>query len=318
MNILVNNSPVKIETSTVYDYTVKTVGEAAEIVSKKGRDEVAVIHIAPGRYYEKINLIGDNITLRGLGENPADTIITYDDYALFIIESEGVKRGTFRSYTFFADGDHISMENLTIANTAGYGPKVGQAVALYMDGDDAVLTHCHLLGRQDTLFTAPLPPSVIEPGGFRGPKENAPRKNQRHTYDKCYIEGDVDFIFGGAMATFTDCEIKSLSREKVKEGEPHGYATAASTPEGLEQGYIFRHCRFTCDEDMPDGAVYLGRPWRIYARVAIEDCFLDRHINPQGWHNWGKAEAETTTDYRERDNYGPGADLSGRVNWINK
>lgn len=318
MKILVNNSPVKMETSTGYEYMVNTINEAAEIVSKKESKDLAEIHIAPGVYYEKVNLIGDNIAVKGLGTDPGDTVITYDDYALFIIESEGVKRGTFRSYTLFADGDHISFDNITIANTAGYGPKVGQAVALYMDGDDAVLTNCRLLGRQDTLFTAPLPPSVIEPGGFRGPKENAPRKPQKHLYKNCYIEGDVDFIFGGAEAEFTECEIKSLSRENVKAGEPHGYTTAASTPEGQQKGYTFKKCRFTCDEKMPDGAVYLGRPWRIYARVTIEECFLDRHINPLGWHNWGKEEAETTTDYREQGNYGPGADMSGRVNWINK
>ncbi len=314
MKILVGNK----ENKDTYDYCVSTVKEAAALISGKTSEEEALIDIRPGSYYEKIDLIGDNITLRGLGDTPFDTVITYDDYALFIIESEGVKRGTFRSYTLFADGDHIKMENLTIANTAGYGPRVGQAVALYMDGDDAHLTDCRLLGRQDTLFTAPLPPSVIEPGGFRGPKENAPRKNQKHLYEHCYIEGDVDFIFGGAMATFTECEIKSLSREKVKEGEPHGYTTAASTPEGLPTGYTFKKCRFTCDEAMPDGGVFLGRPWRIYARVTIEDCFLDRHINPLGWHNWGKEEAEATTDFRESGNYGPGAALSGRVSWINK
>lgn len=294
------------------EITVSTLKEAAALIANKRADEAAEIFLAPGVYHEKIELIGDNISL--IGADASETIIEYDDYALYIIPEEGVKRGTFRSYTMFVDGDNFTMKNVTIANTAGYGPKKGQAVALYMDGDNAEIENCRLLGRQDTLFTGPLPPSVIEKGGFRGPKEDAPRKNQTHRYRNCYIEGDVDFIFGGATAYFDNCELHSLKREGLEPGAIQGYVTAASTPEEINIGYVFKNCRFT--SDCEDGTVYLGRPWRNFAKVRIEHCYLGSHINPAGWHDWNKPEAHDTVVYEEKENEGPGADTASRPDWV--
>lgn len=302
MNILVSKTK---------DNAVKTISEASKMIKSRTSDEPIQIFLDAGVYHEKVELIGDNITL--IGEDPLNTIIEFDDYALYIMPEEGRKRGTFRSYTMFVDGDGFTMKNITVSNTAGYGAKIGQAVAMYMDGDCAAFENCRFLGRQDTLFTAPLPPSVIEPGGFRGPKENAPRKNQVHHYTKCYIEGDVDFIFGGATAYFEGCEIKSLKRDKVSDNEVQGYVTAASTPQEIQTGYVFTNCRFT--SDCPANSVYLGRPWRNYAKVCIQNCELGPHIKPEGWFDWGKEEAHNTTYYEEHDNYGPGADTHARVSW---
>ncbi len=286
--------------------------DAAKQLKTKAPEEPAEIFVKPGIYHEKVELIGNNITL--IGEDAENTILEHSDYGLFFVESEGTKLGTFRSYTLFVDGDNFRMKNLTIANRAGYGPKIGQAVALYMDGDNAEFENCRFLGRQDTLFTAPLPPSVIEPNGFRGPKENAPRRNQTHHYNKCYIEGDVDFIFGGATAYFTGCRIHSLKRDNVEAGAVQGYVTAASTPEEVAVGYVFDNCDFT--SDCPKASVFLGRPWRNFAKVTIKNSFLGEHINPLGWFDWGKEAAHETTVYKEENNSGPGAEMSERVHWL--
>ena len=270
-------------------------------------EEIAVeLYIAAGTYKEKLDLERDNITL--IGENAETTILTFDDYALFLMPDE-LKRGTFRSYTFFIHGDNFTAKNLTFANTAGFGPKVGQAVAVYADGARMVFENCRFLGRQDTLFTAPLPPSVIEWGGFRGPRENAPRDNGTHYYKNCYIEGDVDFIFGGATAYFEECEIRSLSRGN----DPEGYITAASTPEGRPYGYVFDTCRFT--SDCAPETVYLGRPWRNFAKTVILRSELGAHIKKEGWHDWNKEEAREQAFYAEYKNYGPGASPETRVSW---
>ena len=169
--------------------------------------------------------------------------------------------------------------------------------------------NCRFLGRQDTLFTAPLPPSVIEWGGFRGPRENAPRDNGTHYSKNCYIEGDVDFIFGGATAYFEECEIRSLTRNS----DPEGYITAASTPEGRPYGYVFDKCRFT--SDCAPETVYLGRPWRSFAKTVILNSELGAHIKKEGWHDWNKEEAHTLTYYAEYHNFGPGASPETRVSW---
>ena len=69
----------------------------------------------------------------------------------------------------------ITFKNCVFENTAGPGEKVGQAIALYIDGDNIRLENCVIKGHQDTLFLAPLPEKEIIPGGFLGPKQSEPR-----------------------------------------------------------------------------------------------------------------------------------------------
>ncbi len=264
------------------------------------------IYITAGTYQEKLELERDNVSL--IGEAAESVFLTFDDYGLFLMP-DGVKRGTFRSYTLYVHGDHFKAKNITFSNTAGFGAKIGQAVAVYADGAHMMFESCRFLGRQDTLFTAPLPPSVIEWGGFCGPRENAPRDNGTHYYKNCYIEGDVDFIFGGATAYFEECEIHSLTRNS----DPDGYITAASTPEGRTYGYVFDRCRFT--SDCAPESVYLGRPWRSFAKTVILRSELGAHIKKEGWHDWNKPEAREQTYYAEYQNYGPGAFQKERVFW---
>ena len=119
---------------------------------------------------------------------------------------DGSKRGTFRSYSVLVDGDNVRFRNCVFENTAGRGCDVGQAIALYIDGDGIVLENCHLRGHQDTLFLAPLPDKEIIPGGFTGPKQFTERKRRTVYFKNCRIEGGVDFIFGGATAYFEPSE----------------------------------------------------------------------------------------------------------------
>ncbi len=281
---------------------------------------------------------------------PSDkTIITYGLYGNMPAEDIG-KLGTFRSYTMFIDAENVSLKNLTIENSAGAGPDIGQAIALYAEGEGISCSNIRLLGWQDTLFTGPLPPKEIEKNGFIGPKQFAERINGRQYYTSSYIEGDIDFIFGSATAYFDNCyifqknrtplliykyllkndirmsgsfsEVKlmetartGLSNEKYEElkkliesdesREAKSYATAASTPEGQDYGYIFDNCRF--ESDCPEHSCYLGRPWRNFANVLIRNSYLGSHIHPAGFHNWNKKDAESTVSFCEYKNYGPGA-----------
>ena len=211
---------------------------------------------------------------------------------------DGRKYGTFRSYTVLVDGDNVTFKNCTFENTSGPGEKVGQAIALYIDGDNIHLENCTLLGHQDTLFLAPLPEKEIIPGGFLGPKQLTPRFNRTVYFKDCVIEGGVDFIFGGATAYFENCEFRNV--------EP-GYVFAPSTPENIEVGFVATNCKFTAAEGVPEGSCYIARPWRIHAKVRIENCYLGAHIHPLGWNDWNKPESHTTVDFVEKGSYGPGA-----------
>jgi pectinesterase len=265
------------------------------------------IFIKSGTYKERIEITRPNVAL--IGENRENTIITYDYYAKMLME-DGSLRRTFRTYSVFLDAKNISAQNITFVNSSGLGKEVGQAIAVYAEGDLLKFKNCAFLGNQDTLFTAPLPPKEFQPGGFIGPKEFAPRINSHQLYENCLIQGDIDFIFGSATAYFDHCEIFSSNiNEKV-----NGYVTAPSTPEGQEFGYVFNHCRFT--SNCPDESVYLGRPWRNFAQAVFLNCEIGSHIKREGFHDWNKKDSHDTTFFAEYNSFGPGANDSCREPWV--
>ncbi len=180
-------------------------------------------------------------------------------------------------------GSDFEAANITFENTHGPGT---QAVALMIHSDRAVFEKCRFLGWQDTLYAA----------------------SGRQYYRDCFIEGHVDFIFGNAAAVFENCEIHSRGQ---------GYITAQSrvTPDA-DTGFVFIHCKIT-GENTAKG-VFLGRPWRPYARVVYIDCWLGEHIRPEGWNNWGKASNEKTAWFGEYNCTGPGAKQDQRVAWAHK
>lgn len=273
-----------VSSSTVTsDRTFSTINAALHSLSPQNSEPVC-IHLAAGCYREKLTIQIPYLTL--LGESSETTKIVYND-AAYDQMPDGSKRGTFRSYTMFIDTHDFTAVNLTIENSAGNGDLVGQAVAVYADGDHICFEHCHLIGNQDTLFTGPLPPAPYEPGGFTGPKEFAPRINGHQYYHDCLISGTVDFIFGSATAYFDHCTL--FSRQKDTNSSIQGYVTAASTPEGQTYGYVFHQCHFT--GECPPHSVYLGRPWRDYAKTVLLDCTLDHHIHPDYFHDWNKSNA---------------------------
>lgn len=268
------------------------------------------IHIAPGRYYEKLTIAEPYVTL--LGDHADTTILTFDDCARDVM-ADGSKRGTFRSYSVLIDTHDVVLRNLTIENSSFPRSRAGQAIALYADGDRLIIDHCHLLSYQDTLFTGPLPPCALSPGGFTGPKEFAPRINGRQYYYNCLICGDIDFIFGSATAYFDHCEIRSVHSEDLfadvtsgtAQTPVYGYITAASTAKDQTYGYVFWKCHLT--SDCPDQSVYLGRPWRNFAKTVFLYCEMDSHIRPEGFHDWNKSEAQDTIYYGEYKSTGIGA-----------
>ena len=255
------------------------------------------IFIKSGVYYERVEITLDNITL--IGEHASDTVITYDYYALMPME-DGNKRGTFRSYTFFVNANNFSAYNLTFENSSGFGKEVGQAIAVYAEGDHVIFKNCIMLGHQDTLFTGPLPLKEKEHGGFVGPTEHAERIPGHQLYEDCHISGEVDFIFGSATAYFKNCELYALNRNE----EINSFYTAPSTYEDQRFGYVFESCSFT--GNCPDRTVMLSRPWRIHAKVVLLNCQLSGQITEIGFHDWNKPESHETCYYAEYNCTGEG------------
>ena len=176
----------------------KTVQAAIMSVPSGSRANPVIIHIAPGTYKELIYIQREKSFFRLIGENPTNTILSFDLYA-GITNAEGKPIGTFKTPSTTIDADDFTAENLTFENSAG---PIGQALAIRVDGDRAAFRNCRFLGWQDTI--------LINRG--------------RQYFENCYVCGHVDFIFGAATAWFEKCEIHALR---------DGYLTAASTPGGF-------------------------------------------------------------------------------------
>ncbi|KLT69296.1 pectate lyase [Flavobacterium sp. ABG] len=240
--------------------------------------EKVTLFIKNGIYTEKVRIPEWNTHLTLIGESKENTIITFDDN--FAKINLG-RNSTFYTYTVLVEGDDFSAFNLTIKNTSGDN---GQAIALSVVANRVQISNCLILGNQDTLYLS--------------------GENAKQYFKDCYIEGTTDFIFGNATTLFENCTIHSIK---------DSFITAASTPEGTAFGFVFKNCRLTADPVAT--AVYLGRPWRIYAKTVFINCDIGNHIRPEGWQNWSKPEAEKKAFYAEYNCKGEGYQPQKRVLW---
>ncbi|KFC21632.1 pectinesterase family protein [Chryseobacterium sp. FH1] len=245
----------------------------------------ALIKIKSGVYKEKVVIPSSKHQITLEGEDKETTIITNDDYSGKLNPTTNEKLTTFDSYTVLVVGDDIKISNITIQNT---WCNKGQAVSLHVEGDRFVMRDSKLLGCQDTLYTA--------------------KDNSRQYYENCYIEGTTDFIFGQATAVFKNCEIRSLS---------DSYITASATSPQNEFGFVFFDCHLTAKEGV--SKVFLGRPWRPFAKTVFINTTMENHILPEGWNPWKGdkmfPEKEKTAFYAEFGSKGKGANPSKRVAW---
>ena len=255
-------------------------------------------------YHEKVIVNKDNIRI--IGEARDRTVITNSGCAKDL-DADGKEKGTFLSYTFLVTGNNVEVENLTIRNDAGDGSLVGQAVAVYAAGDRGVWRNVRMIAHQDTLFCGPTMPKVARdalprliPEGVTSVGD-CPLTLNRQYFEDCYIQGDVDFIFGPYRCWFERCTLFMNKRG--------GLYTAANTPEQSPYGLVFHNCKLT--GECAPGQAYLGRPWRAFARTVFLHCEMDEHVSPQGFQDW-QGGAPVTERYAEYGTTGARADQSTR------
>lgn len=268
---------------TIADY--KSVQEAVSAAPPGG----AVIRIRPGVYREVVHVDRAGIELRGDADNPEKIMLVFANGAANTC-------GTFCSATLFVTGDDFYAEGITVVNDWGRtGRPRTQAVALSITGDRAVLRHVRLLGAQDTLMA-----------GSKKCETGTICSASRQYFEGCYVEGDVDLVFGGAKAVFEGCELRSVAHE------PGGYVTAQSRQPGEDSGFVFDKCRLTAN--VGAGKVYLGRPWRDDATVIFLHTEMGAHIQAAGWAEWppGETTRLKTATFAEYESTGPGASTMER------
>lgn len=268
-----------------------TIQSALDYLEQHNKSHCTLL-IEQGVYNERLRINTSNTSLIGLGE----VVVQKGMYAL-MKDEQGKDIGTFQTYTCMVNGDHVTLKNMTIANTAGQGHLVGQAVALHVNGNYFVSKNCRYLAYQDTVFLGPLPKASFEGVPFNLEDIKDKRKKVQAYFEACYIEGTVDFIFGGAQAYFDKCQIHSLSQQR--EMDVDGYISATCTYEDEEYGFVFNECILTSDENLN---VFLGRPWRPYAHTVFQNSTFGSHINEALWEVWSNEKDVHTTRYYDRNN----------------
>ncbi|MDR1754910.1 MAG: pectin methylesterase [Eubacterium sp.] len=254
----------------------------------------ATLLLKKGVYNEKILCEKQDIEI--IGESMDETIIEGAQGAHQTDEC-GETLGTFRTYTMFFIVERLTLKNLSIINSIGEGKKFGQGLACSIDARKAYCENVAFKGHQDTLFTGPLPEQEVLLGGFKGPLQFRERLLNHHYYKDCYIEGDIDFIFGGANALFENCDIVCLEQSNTRLG---GYITASSALPG-EVGYLFYKCRVSSNCDKKH-FYYLGRPWRENAATSFIDCDISDAIHPKMFAEWNSLEVPRYYIYPRQNN----------------
>ena len=269
-----------------------TVQEAIDACPDYSHEHITTIHINAGTYKELVSIPHTKFRLKITGDGADKTLLTYDKYAKQLWPDRDFNVGTSGSASIYIHASFITFEDIAFENSAGEGKEIGQAVAVFTDGDFLFFHRCRFLGNQDTLYTY---------GRFG--KEGGIKRNY---FLDCYIEGTTDFIFGPSIAYFENCTLHS---------KKNSYVTAASTLKGQKYGYVFKNCTLTAAPGIDK--CYLGRPWGAYAKTVFIGCHLGEHIVAEGWHDWekpGKPDTKKNSFYAEFGNDGPGA-RGPRVKW---
>lgn len=238
-----------------------------------------IIHLANKKYNEKIKITTNDLTIIGHGN---DCEIVNKDY-YNKIHNDNKEFLTVRTYTVMVAANNVTIKDVTIKNASVPNSIYGQAVALHVFGDNFLCENCRICGAQDTILSGPIPYDLTLRYKNFLPKDELSQIKSHQLYTNCYIEGDVDFIFGCGIAIFQNCEIHSIGK---------GYICAPSHPKEYEFGFVFLNCDLTSSTDNIDN-VYLGRPWRDYGQAAFINCKAEKHIKKEGFHYWNVDRAKT-------------------------
>ena len=244
----------------------------------------AHVYISPGIYNEQPTVSTPYVSFIGTGASAHDVVITFPGVPNVPPTSFGATLTVARQATAFM------ATNLTLENSTADQNRT-QALALRCSADLSIYYHCRFLGYQDTILLDQL---------------------SRHYLLECFITGDVDYIYGDAIAVFDKCLIQTTEA---------GYITAASTAPTTATGFVLFDCTLVpgIDRNFPtdngtlppkNDIVKLGRPWQwsrgSRASVVYIRTKMAPHMKATGWDRWNLAEGanetpDSNTRYAEFD-----------------
>ncbi len=271
------------------DYTTV---QAAIDATPTNRIKPYLIFVKNGVYNELVRIPKDKPFIHLIGQDRDRTIIQYK----INCASEGDNGWEYScgNAAYYPYGDrngtvvNISSpdfytENISYINTWGVEEQNGpMALALNTDNDRLAFYRCNVRSYQDTWQTT------------------SRSISDRHYVKECYIEGAVDYIYGGGDCLFENCSLYNA--------RPGSVVTAASHGEGTKYGYVFESCTIDGVADNKDA---LGRPWHNDPIVVYLNTTMKRIPSPTGWNTMGTIP-KLFAEYNSMDVNGNPIDLSNR------
>ncbi|GHH03714.1 pectinesterase family protein [Streptomyces lanatus] len=256
--------------------------------------------IAPGTYRETVAVDPGRteMTWLGAGDDPRDVVIVYDN-AAGTPKPGGGTYGTTGSATTLVQAPGFTAHRITFANDWLRADHPGvsgtQAVAIKVQGDRSAFHRCRFLGHQDTLYADSMALTAFA----------------RQYFAHCYVEGDVDFVFGRATAVYEHCHFRTLTRTDLTSA-PYGFVLAPATAGANPRGYLVTDSRVT--SEAPDAYYKLARPWvpssdtTAHPSLTVRDTHLGPGIDVVApYANMSDSFPWQEQRFAEYRNTGPGA-----------
>jgi pectinesterase len=220
------------------------------------------------RIYHRLNL-GGSASDRGWNcsvHNPASPVYKCEGSVVFVL------------------GKYFYAQDITFENSYGTSEQNGpQALAMKVKADASAFYHCNFRSFQDTWQTS--------------------SRDSDRTYARdCYIEGAVDYIFGGGDALFENCSLYNVRS---------GSVIVAPCQTAARFGYVFRNCTVDGNQAASDGRQLLGRPWHNAPVAVYIHTTFRIPVAPNGWTDMGTVP-KLFAEYDSRDTNCNLLDLSAR------
>lgn len=173
--------------------------------------------------------------------------------------------------TLVVTANDFYCENITIDNEwwtkkKEEGP---QALALYVEADRAVFNNCRIRSYQDTYLSSKT--------GNQNSGNQQPHFYDRQFMNNCFIEGAVDFIYGGGDVYFDNCTLNIVRESGGYIVAPCHYADLKDqggnvTEVRTRYGYVFKNTTITAPAGKEATTqVYFGRPWQNAPKTVFID-----------------------------------------------
>lgn len=254
-----------------------------------------LIFIKNGDYREKIVIPATKPFIHLIGQDKHKTIIHHnlnvggkpktgdEAYWAHSVHNPDAEVYALEGAVVHVKSTDFYAENISFLNDWGVKSQAGpQALALKCMADRHAFKNCIFRSYQDTWQTS--------------------SKDEDRIYARdCFIEGAVDYFYGGGDALVENSTLYNVRAASVIVAPCHKNAAF---------GYVFRHCTIDGNNAAAKG-VKLGRPWHNAPRAVYIHSTMKVPVDPEGWTNMGTVPA-LFAEYDSRDAQGNLLDLSLR------